>query len=138
MMVIHIKFYSVKNLLDINSLNVRPPCSSLLNLVENSAGICWNIRVPKHSLCERNVAKRFYCLVPKWVALPSAISAGDLSITLSFSLTKWEPCLYHSTCILYVSRISITWIYLQHSISKNASTWPTTEEKGIFYQDAIV
>lgn len=71
MVVIHIKFSSVKNLMDINSLNVRPPCSFLLNLVENSAVICWSIRVSKHSLWERNVAKRFYCLVSKWVALPS-------------------------------------------------------------------
>lgn len=70
-MVIHIKFYSLKNLLDINPLNVRPPCSSLLNLAENSAVICWkNIWVSKHSLWERNVTKRLYCLGSKWVALP--------------------------------------------------------------------
>lgn len=138
MMVIHIKFSSVKNLLDINFLNVRPPCSFLLNLVENSAVICWSIRVSKHSLWQRNVAKRFYCLVSKWVALPSCSLCWGFEHNFVIFNDKVEPCLCHSTCILYVSRIAITWIYLLHSISKHASTWATTEEKGIFYQDAIV
>lgn len=97
MMVIHIKFSSVKNLLDINSLNVRPPCSFLLNLVENSAVICWSIRLSKHSLWQRNVAKRFYCLVSKWVALPSCSLCWGFehnfvifNFNFQFSMTKWN------------------------------------------------